>query len=71
MTAAWERDLKAPVWEEPPVWIHEDLAPDNLLALDGRLSEVIDWGGLGVGDPATDLLPAWDLFQRESRGASQ
>ena len=67
--AAWQRDLEAPVWERPPVWIHGDLAPDNLLALDGRLSGVIDWGGLGVGDPATDLLPAWDLFQRESRGA--
>ena len=69
VTAAWERDLEAPVWEEPPVWIHGDLAPGNLLALDGRLSGVIDWGGLGVGDPATDLLPAWNLFQHESRGA--
>ncbi len=69
VTAAWERDLKAPVWEQPPVWIHGDLAPGNLLALDGRLSGVIDWGGLGVGDPATELLPAWNLFQHESRGA--
>ncbi|MEC7869323.1 MAG: phosphotransferase, partial [Candidatus Poribacteria bacterium] len=69
VTAAWERDLQAPVWGGPPVWIHGDLAPGNLLALSGQLSGVIDWGGLAVGDPATELLPAWNLFQRESRGA--
>jgi aminoglycoside phosphotransferase (APT) family kinase protein len=69
VTAVWERDLQAPVWRESPVWIHGDLAPGNLLALSGRLSGVIDWGGLAVGDPATELLPAWNLFQRESRGA--
>ncbi len=69
VTAAWERDLQVPVWGEPPVWIHGDLAPGNLLALSGQLSGVIDWGGLAVGDPATELLPAWNLFQRESRGA--
>lgn len=68
-TAAWERDLGAPAWEGAPVWIHGDLKPDHLLVLDGRLSGVIDWGGLGVGDPATDLLPAWGLFEGESRDA--
>ena len=68
-SAGLERDLPAPVWRGPPVWIHGDLAPGNLLALSGRLSGVIDWGGLAVGDPATELLPAWNLFQRESRGA--
>ena len=67
--AAWETDLNAPAWEEPPVWIHGDLAPGNLLAVDGRLAAVIDWGGLGVGDPATELLPAWNLFVGESRAA--
>jgi aminoglycoside phosphotransferase (APT) family kinase protein len=69
VTDAWEQDLEAPAWEGPPVWIHGDLKPGNLLVLDGRLSGVIDWGGLAVGDPATDLLPAWDLFRRESRDA--
>ena len=69
VTAAWERDLQAPVWRGPAVWIHGDLASGNLLALSGRISGVIDWGGLAVGDPATELLPAWNLFQRESRGA--
>ncbi len=66
---AWERDRDAPTWDGAPVWLHGDLTPDNLLAVDGQLTGVIDWGGLGVGDPATDLLPAWDLFRGESRQA--
>jgi hypothetical protein len=41
--------------------------PANLLVVDGRLSAVIDWGGLGVGDPACDLQPAWNVFTGESR----
>ena len=69
VTRAWERDLSASAWKGPPTWLHGDLAPDNLLVRDGRLSAVIDWGGLGVGDPATELLPAWNLFRGESRAA--
>ncbi len=69
VTAAWETDLHAPVWDRPPVWLHGDLDPGNMLAVDGRLSAVIDWGGLGVGDPATELQPAWNLFRDESRNA--
>ena len=64
---AWERDLAAPAWDAPPCWLHGDLAPDNLLTTGGRLHAVIDWGGLGVGDPATELLPAWNLFRGASR----
>jgi aminoglycoside phosphotransferase (APT) family kinase protein len=33
------------------------------------LRAVIDWGGLGVGDPAIELLPAWNLFRGASREA--
>lgn len=69
VASAWEADLNAPPWEESPVWIHGDLAPGNLLVVEGRLAGVIDWGGLGVGDPATDMLPAWNLFVGESRDA--
>jgi aminoglycoside phosphotransferase (APT) family kinase protein len=67
--AAWEADLQAPVWDQPPVWIHGDIDPGNLLVVDGRLSAVIDWGGLAVGDPCYELQPAWNLFRGESRGA--
>ncbi|HEX8982605.1 MAG TPA: aminoglycoside phosphotransferase family protein [Ktedonobacterales bacterium] len=66
-TAAWEVALHAPVWSEPPVWVHGDLLPGNLLVTAGRLSGVIDFGGLGLGDPACDLLVAWGLFSRDAR----
>ncbi|GAA1817514.1 hypothetical protein GCM10009682_42920 [Luedemannella flava] len=62
LTAAWERALAAPVWDGPPVWIHGDLQAGNLLAHERRLSAVIDFGALGLGDPAVDLMPAWNLF---------
>ncbi len=66
-TAAWEAALEAPAWHGPPVWIHGDLQPGNLLAHQGRLSAVIDFGGLGVGDPACDLAVAWNLLPAGSR----
>ena len=66
-TAAWEAALGAPAWHGPPVWVHGDLLPGNLLVKQGRLSAVIDFAGLGVGDPACDLMIAWGLFSGESR----
>lgn len=66
-TAAWEAALRAPVWDGPPVWLHGDLQSGNILAADGRVSAVIDFGCLGVGDPACDLQVAWNLFDAESR----
>jgi aminoglycoside phosphotransferase (APT) family kinase protein len=65
--AAWERALRLSLWDGPPLWSHGDLLPGNLLAADGRLSGVIDFGCLGAGDPACDLLPAWSLFREEAR----
>jgi aminoglycoside phosphotransferase (APT) family kinase protein len=62
-TAAWERALAAPAWEEgAPVWIHADLLRPNLLVDGGRLRAVIDFGGAGVGDPAADVIAAWSVF---------
>ena len=69
VTAVWEAALAAPAWAGPPVWVHGDLATGNLLAVDGRLSAVIDFGTLAVGDPAVDLLPAWLFLPDEARGA--
>ncbi|THF85142.1 aminoglycoside phosphotransferase family protein [Deinococcus sp. KSM4-11] len=65
--AAWDAALRAPAWNDPPVWLHADLKPGNLLAQGGRLSAVIDWGGLTLGDPAVDLQPAWNLLDAASR----
>ena len=64
---AWQESLDAPPWHGPEVWLHGDLMPGNLLVVDGRLSAVIDFGGLNVGDPACDLQPAWNLFHGPSR----
>jgi aminoglycoside phosphotransferase (APT) family kinase protein len=67
VTAAWGEALRAPEWEgAPPVWIHGDLCDGNLLAERGRVSGVIDWGGLGVGDPACELIFAWSLLSAEA-----
>lgn len=65
--AAWEAALQSPAWSSSPVWIHGDLQPGNLLVQQGRLSAVIDFGCLGVGDPACDLQVAWNLFSTETR----
>ncbi|MFJ9242681.1 aminoglycoside phosphotransferase family protein [Streptomyces sp. NPDC101776] len=66
-TAAWKHTLSLPQWEAAPVWLHGDLLPGNLLATAGRLTAVIDFGALGVGDPAADALPAWALFSSGTR----
>jgi aminoglycoside phosphotransferase (APT) family kinase protein len=66
-TAAWEAALQTPHWDNPPVWIHGDIQSGNLLAHLGRLSAVIDFGCLGVGDPACDLQVAWNLFTPQTR----
>lgn len=60
--------MAAAPWDGEDVWVHGDLLPGNLLVVDGRLSSVIDFAGLNVGDPACDLLPAWNLFEGSSRG---
>jgi aminoglycoside phosphotransferase (APT) family kinase protein len=65
-TAVWEMGLAAP-FREPPVWFHGDVAVNNLLVTDGRLSAVIDFGCCGVGDPACDVVIAWTLFSGKSR----
>ncbi len=66
-TDAWDAALDAPEWDCPPVWIHGDLSPGNLLAVNGKLSAVIDFGGLAVADPACDVMIAWTLFAGRSR----
>jgi len=58
-------------WNRPPVWIHGDLHPANMLATDrgggGEISAVIDWGDVCGGDPATDLSVGWSLFGSADR----
>ncbi len=65
----WERGLELPPFAGERVWIHADLLRPNVLVHDGRLSAVIDFGGVGAGDPALDLIPAWAIFNPAGRAA--
>jgi aminoglycoside phosphotransferase (APT) family kinase protein len=65
--AVWRAALDAGPWPGPGVWIHGDLLGGNLLVRDDRLSAVIDWGPLTVGDPAADVAAAWTMFEGSAR----
>ncbi|MFJ4339473.1 aminoglycoside phosphotransferase family protein [Streptomyces sp. NPDC088915] len=67
VTGAWEAVLRLPPWRGDPVWVHADLLPGNLLTRAGRLHAVIDFGGLGTGDPACDMMAAWSLLTAGTR----
>ena len=68
-------DVAQEIWQtalacechHPPVWIHGDVSLGNLLLQDGALIAVIDFGNMGVGDPACDLVIAWNVFDARSR----
>lgn len=66
----WNRALEAPVYDGPPIWMHGDLHPINVLVGDGGgLAAVIDFGDLGGADPACDLAAAWLFFDAPQRAA--
>ena len=65
----WDEALQAPGWDGPPRWAHFDLHAGNMLAADGQLSAVIDWGMMGAGDPAAELHVAWGWVLPEARDA--
>ncbi len=65
--AAWDTCLAAGVWDGDPVWIHGDLQPGNLIIDGTRLAAVIDFGALGLGDPAPDLAAALWTFTGAAR----
>ena len=68
VTEVWDAALAAR-WDGPPVWVHGDVAPGNLLVRDGRLGSVIDFGCSAVGDPACDLVIAWTFLEGEALDA--
>ncbi|WP_316520546.1 aminoglycoside phosphotransferase family protein [Kitasatospora brasiliensis] len=69
-TALWDKALRLPAYAGPPVWMHGDLTPGNLLlARTGRLAAVLDFAQLGIGDPTADLIPAWNLLPATARPA--
>ncbi len=58
----WAEAVSAPRWQGPPVWLHADLHPANVVVSGGTLSGVVDFGELCAGDPATDLAAAWSIL---------
>jgi aminoglycoside phosphotransferase (APT) family kinase protein len=67
--AVWRSALDSGPWAGPGVWVHRDLYGGNLLAIDGRLTGVIDFGGLAVGDPAGDAMAGFHVVRPEARPA--
>lgn len=68
LARVWDDALAAPGWDGPPVWLHSDLLPSNLLVdARGRLCGVLDWAAAGVGDPSCELLAAWNVFPSGAR----
>ncbi|MCX3062021.1 aminoglycoside phosphotransferase family protein [Streptomyces beihaiensis] len=65
--AVWDAAVAAPRGDRPDVWLHADLQPGNMLVADGRLSAVIDFGCMGLGDPAVDLIVAWYVLDAPER----
>ena len=57
----WQSALALPEPSGRQVWLHGDLKPSNLLVQQGKLTAVIDFGGLSVGFPDAEHSPLWDL----------
>ncbi|MCU1645587.1 MAG: aminoglycoside phosphotransferase [Nocardia sp.] len=66
--AVWEQAAAAPDWDGPPLWLHGDLHPANVLTAEGTICGVIDFGDLCAGDPACDLAAAWILLPDSAIG---
>jgi aminoglycoside phosphotransferase (APT) family kinase protein len=67
VSVAWKHAAESSPWDGKPVWIHGDFLKSNLLVKDNRLYAVIDFGGVGIGDPAADVVPAWSVFNKSGR----
>ncbi len=65
----WNQALKLPSADQlcEDAWYHSDLVAENLLMSGGELTAVLDFGGLGIGDPTIDLHGAWELFDPVAR----
>jgi aminoglycoside phosphotransferase (APT) family kinase protein len=57
----WDAALEADSWTGPPVWVHGDLFPGNILVRGGRLAGIVDWSAAGSGDPVCEVMLAWSL----------
>ena len=65
--SVWEASVRVPAWKGDDLWIHGDLLPTNILVKNHQLTAVIDFGLVGVGGPAVDIIPAWSTLRGEAR----
>jgi aminoglycoside phosphotransferase (APT) family kinase protein len=65
-TAIWEKAIESK-WIKAPVWIHGDIASGNILIKEKKMTAIIDFGSMGLGDPACDLVMAWSFFNNSSK----
>lgn len=63
---AWDQAVAIPAYNGPPVWLHGDLHPLNVVTAEKRIVAVIDFGDITSGDPATDISAGFMLFDRDS-----
>lgn len=71
----WKSVLSVSAWAGPPMWLHGDLHPFNILVTEAPggtpatvgLSAIIDFGDMTAGDPACDLATAWLTFDQAGR----
>lgn len=65
----WEEAMEAPGAGDvgPARWLHGDLVAENLLTRQGRLTAVLDFGGVAIGDPTIDLHGAWEVLDAPAR----
>lgn len=61
ITAIWRNGLAADA-AEARCWLHGDLHAQNFIVDDRRIVAVIDWSDMCAGDPATDFVAIWSLF---------
>ena len=67
VTSLWRKLTNIPSWSKESVWVHGDFLPGNILVQNNRLSAVLDFSDVGIGDPACDLVIAWSLLKSHSR----
>lgn len=63
----WRDAVDAPPHTGPPLWIHGDLHPGNILWKSGEISGVVDWGDITAGDPSCDYWVVWGLLDAGER----
>lgn len=63
----WEQALGVEPLAGSPVWVHGDIHAANIIVRNGSLVGIIDFGLMGVGDPACDLAPGWSFLPTYAR----